>query len=202
MLPLMVDIKGKKVIIFGGGRVAYRKAVQLMNEGANLTIISVEICPEIKELVKEGKVKLLSKEAEAKDCEQAFLVVLATNDASIHQRITRYLPPTMLVTNVSATEKGNCHLPASITRGKLQLSISTNGASPMFAKKIKEEWQSIYDKEYVAYMDFLYEARQLLLHKTTIDLSEKHKLLEEITLPIYRTNHLLRNKWMDECQKL
>jgi len=159
MYPISLKIEGKPCVVAGGGKIAYFKLVSLLQAKAAVTVVSPFIIPEIEQLYDEGKIKLIRKEIEQDDYKDAFLIIAATNEQSINREIYENTKDIKLVNVVSDSELGNFHIPATLTRGKLQISIATGGASPMLAKKIREDLQGTFDESYEEYLEFLYEAR-------------------------------------------
>jgi len=191
MFPLMVDMKDKKCVVAGGGSIALRKVWALLEADARITVISPEICPELEELERKGVIAAVKREVTDVDFEGAFFVVAATNNPQTNHTIASKLSDRMLVTDVSATANGNCHVPASLQRGRLTLSVSTMGASPILAKKIKESWAQEYEEDMGEYLDFLFNAREMI-KKANLTPADKKGLLEEITDNKYRQSSLLR----------
>jgi len=187
MYPLNINMEEKDCVVVGGGKIAYRKISSLISEGANVTIISPEVCPEIETLALEGKIKLKKRSPLEKDFHHAFYIIAATNNEQINDEITTRLSKTKLVLNASSVEKGNCHTPASFKKGRLLLTASTSGASPMLAKKIRDEWSAVYDEYCVEYLDFLYEAREKI-KQLNISSTDKKKLLQELLEEKYKVS--------------
>ncbi|AQQ53580.1 NAD(P)-binding protein [Planococcus lenghuensis] len=184
VIPLMVDLTNKKVVIIGGGRIAKRKVESLLNSGAELTVVSPDILPEINALYLEQKIHWKQKRFESSDLTEAFLAVVATNDEAVNAAVIEAAPPNSLINAASDVIAGNVHFPARFLRGKLTIAISTNGASPMLAKQIKQELESRYDENYEQYVDFLYEARQLL-KQTNLPRHVKDAYLREFLSPSF-----------------
>ena len=162
VIPMMINLTDKKAVVIGGGRIAKRKLESLLNSGAELTVISPDILPEINTLYLEKKIIWKQKRFESSDVAEAFLIVVATNDEKVNAAVIEAAPHNSLVNAASEAEAGNVHFPAHFHRGKLTIAISTNGASPKLAKQVKQDLEARYDENYGQYVDFLYEARQLL----------------------------------------
>ncbi|MCM3217523.1 potassium transporter Trk [Niallia taxi] len=191
MFPLMVDMKNKKCVVAGGGSIALRKVRALLEADARIKVISPEICPELEELERKGVIAAVKREVTDVDFEGAFFVVAATNNPQTNHTIASKLSDRMLVNDVSAIANGNCHVPASLQRGRLTLSVSTMGASPILARKIKESWAQEYEEDMEEYLDFLFNAREMI-KKANLTPADKKGLLEEITDNTYRQSSLLR----------
>ncbi|MGO5012872.1 precorrin-2 dehydrogenase/sirohydrochlorin ferrochelatase family protein [Niallia sp. Sow4_A1] len=201
MISLLVELKDKHCVVVGGGKIAYRKVMMLLEEEAKVTVISPKACSEINELSKDEKIKLVQRKAVEEDFSHAFLTIAATNDMQENRHITQRLKSISLVNDASAYEEGNCQLPASFKKGRLHLSVSTNGASPKLAKRMKEEWQEKYDDNYIAYMDFLYEVRNLLKQKL-LPPEVSHAILEEILDNAYKDSSELRYIYYEKLLNL
>lgn len=162
VIPIMIDLGNKNVVVVGGGKIAERKLDGLLDSKASLTVISPSVTPTIQRWVEEGQIGWKQKKFEPKDAEEAFMLVIATNDPVVNAAAQKAAPPNCLVNASTEAESGNVQFPAHFNRGKLSIIVSTNGASPMLAKKIKHELQEQFDESYEQYLDFLYHARQLL----------------------------------------
>lgn len=200
MLSLMVDLKGKQCVVMGAGSIALRKIKELLKEKAIVTVISPSACQEIVELYTNNKITYIQRKAAIGDGSGAFLVVIATNDFTENQELARHLRSTTLVNVASDAVAGNFHIPSTYKKGKLQLSVSTNGASPKLAKKIKEEWQSQFDDSYIEYVDFLYQVRSIV-KQFNMSVTEKNAILEEILDNQYRESANTREIYYEELLK-
>lgn len=177
--PLMVDLYGRNVVVIGGGRVAERRVHSLLESGASLTIISPEIKESLRDLCKEGLLNWKQKHFVPEDLDEAFFIIVATNNSVVNQAVIHASPPNSLLNVAAGAEQGNVHFPSHFKRGKLSMSISTNGASPLLSAKIKSQLQTTYDKSYGDYVDFLYESRQMIKH-APLTRMEQRLLLKEL----------------------
>lgn len=200
MLPLMVDLTGKNCVVVGAGQIALNKVRSLLKEKAQVTVISLNACEEIKALEARGEIKLLNRKYELEDGASAFLVIAATNDPKENKKIANHLKSTTLVSDASDTQTGNFHIPSNVKRGKLHLSVSTNGASPKLAKRIKEKWELDYDQDYLEYMEFLYKVRSTL-KQLPLSKEEKNSILEEILDNQFKASQKYRNEFYEKLLK-
>lgn len=190
MYPISIKIEGKPCVVAGGGKIAYFKLASLIQAKAKVTVVSPIIIPEIEKLYEDRKIDLVRKEIEYGDYKDAFLIIAATNDQAINRKIYENMKDTKLVNVVSDLEIGNFHIPATLTRGKLQISVATGGASPTLAKKIRDDLKETFDESYEEYLEFLYEARKKIkngafprekkqvLYKEALDKKYKNSLVE------------------------
>lgn len=178
MYAACLNLEGKKVTIVGGGKVAYRKAVTLMKEKCDLHIIAPSFIEGFKELGHE--VNRVFKFYEEGDCADSFLVVAATDDKEINKSIGLYCKRANKLCNVvDNKELSSFIVPSSFRRGALIISVSTGGASPSLAARIKEELELKYDASYEELIDIHERLRSKVL-ETVSDESEKKKILNHL----------------------
>ncbi|MGG0277541.1 NAD(P)-binding protein [Bacillus rhizoplanae] len=195
MYPLTVRIKNKRVVFIGGGRVAAFKIAPLLQEEANITVISRKLDKSLIRLVEEEKIRWFQKEYETSDLADAFLVVAATSDALLNERIANDAAPNQLVNVITNPESGNVHFPAAIHRGKLNIAVSTGGASPKLAKKIRDEIAGKYDDSYEEYVNFLYDVR-MKVKQLQVDKKTQNVLLQEVLKFVYVQNAQQREEFL------
>ncbi|WP_339230846.1 NAD(P)-binding protein [Oceanobacillus sp. FSL K6-2867] len=184
LTPLMVNLSGKNIVLVGGGYVAGRRIQTLLESGAQLTVISPEIGKEVRVHWEKGRIKWIQKHVEPNDLDGAFLIIVATNNPIVNQSIILAAPPNALVNAAADAVKGNVEFPSAFRRGKLAISISTNGASPQLTRKIKEQLQTIYNENYETYVEFLFESRQLI-KRSVLNKMEQKQLLKELLSEVF-----------------
>lgn len=152
-LPLLIDMSGRKVLIFGGGMVGERKA-QLFTGHADLTIISREFTPGILSMQEEKSIELIEADAGSMSNEEldaymegAFLVIPATSSRSINERISSAARAKQILTNL-VDAIGDVTVPSIIQRGELTISISTSGTSPAFSKFLRQRLEEFISPQF------------------------------------------------------
>ena len=178
--PAMLNLKNKKCAVIGGGTVALRKCLTLLECEALIKVISLEFQKEFKEFDPED-VLLINDVFKTQYIEDCFLVIAATEDNDVNREISRYCDENRILVNV-ADEPDLCSFiaPAYIKRGDLVISISTEGKSPALAKKIKEEIGKYYPPEYSEYVETMGLIRTEILKKG-YPLQERMKILSELS---------------------
>jgi precorrin-2 dehydrogenase/sirohydrochlorin ferrochelatase len=179
LYPMFVNLEGKSVLIIGGGKIATRKLKGLITTGAALTVISPTITREMRELIMTYSIDWQERVYRKGDLTEAHLIIAATNDRRVHQLILSEVRDWQWVNIADAAELGNVQLPAHVKRGKLTLAISTEGASPELAKKIKKDLSERYGASYESYLDFLLNCREQI-KKVTINEAEKRRILRRL----------------------
>ncbi|OCB99366.1 Precorrin-2 dehydrogenase [Bacillus amyloliquefaciens] len=160
MLPLHINLGGKKIIIAGGGKVALRRLKTVLPEGSDITVISPEVLPEIKKLADEGRIRWIPRRIEMKDLKPAFFIIAATNDQIVNQEIAANASETQLVNCVSKAEQGSVYMPKIIRKGRIQVSVSTSGASPAHTKRLAENIEPLMTDDLAEEVDRLFEKRR------------------------------------------
>ena len=201
MFPIMLENMDKSaVLLVGGGHVAYHKALNLQRFGIHPTIVSPDFHPSFAELEQQGTVTLVTKEAEWEDVANAFPTLLVTDNEEVNDRLAKKLKDAgKLVVHASNPALGTVQIPAVTTRGKLVISVSTSGASPSLAKKIRTEIAETYDERYEDYLDFLADVRNYA-KRYVADRTDRRNWLKEAIEPIYLHNIEERRTFLDELQ--
>ncbi|MCI2874689.1 NAD(P)-binding protein [Staphylococcus hominis] len=189
-IPLMIDLSQKSIVIVGGGKVATKRASTLIEYCADVHIVSPIISTTLKELLDNENITWSQKEFEPQDVEHADFVVIATNNNEVNTKVLESVPPHALCNHASKAQVGNVTIPSILKRGKLSISVSTNGASPKLSKKMISRISDMYDESYEMYIDFLYESRQLI-KRLSIEPSRKQDLLQ----------HILSDEYLDEVKQ-
>ncbi|MED1596538.1 MULTISPECIES: NAD(P)-binding protein [Bacillus] len=197
MYPLTVRIRNKRVVVIGGGRVASFKIAPLLKEGANIVVVSRGLDKSLMKLVESKKIHWFQKDYEKSDLEDAFLVVAATSDAILNEHIAQDASLNQLVNVITNPESGNVHFPATMHRGKLNVAVSTGGASPKLAKKIRDDIAMKYDETYEDYLDFLYEVR-MKVKQLRLEKRQQNILLQEVLKLEYIRNQQKRGRFLQE----
>ncbi|KEK23690.1 NAD(P)-binding protein [Bacillus gaemokensis] len=200
MYPLTVRIEKKRVVVIGGGKVAGFKIIPLLKEGANIVVVSRELDASLVRLVESKRIRWYQKEYEQGDLEDAFLVVAATSDPVLNEKIAKDASLNQLVNVITNPEIGNVHFPAAIHRGKLNVAVSTGGASPKLAKKIRDDIAVKYDETYEGYLDFLYEVR-MKVRQLKIEKKQQNILLQEVLKTMYVQNPEKRDMFLQELDE-
>jgi precorrin-2 dehydrogenase/sirohydrochlorin ferrochelatase len=188
-LPLNIDVRGMTVLVVGGGAVAERKIMSLLDAGATVRIVAPELTPEITRLVSAGTIKVKIRCYQDSDLTDSFMAVAATNDPQTNHSIAedaRQRGMLVVVTNDPAS--GNCSFPALLRRGDLEVSVSTNGTCPGFAAVVRDFLATVIGEEYGIILSTLAVEREKLLtegcHSTynnQILRSRARELIHEIT---------------------
>ena len=137
--PVYLNLTGKKCLVFGGGPIAEDKIAKLQSTGAQVTIVSPTVTPNLQAWVHRGDFQWQPREYQAGDMEGAFLSIAATNDRQVNHEIFQEAERLgVLINVVDDPEQCTFIAPAVVRRGQVTLAISTGGASPALARKLRE----------------------------------------------------------------
>ncbi|GMK47201.1 precorrin-2 dehydrogenase [Paenibacillus glycanilyticus] len=148
--PVMLQLRGERCVIIGGGRIAERKAIGLMEAGADTVIlVSPRITARLQELVACGSLQWNCRTYEPEDATDARLLFAATDDSGLNRRIADDGRRAGALVNTVDGDAGRGFLnPSVVRRGDLLIAVSATGASPALSARIKRELERQYGEEY------------------------------------------------------
>src|SRR5437764_5311363 len=158
--PIMLDIRRRPVLVIGGNRIAAEKATALAASGARVTVMNPEFCAELLSLAQRDQVMLRYKAYEPGDLAGAFVVVAATEDQQLIEAIWAETQERgQLVNIVDVPARCSFILPSILRRDQLTIAVSTEGASPSLAKRIRHYLETLFPPAYDAYLRLASAAR-------------------------------------------
>ncbi len=164
--PVFLDLRGRPCLVIGGGMVAERKTLTLLEAGADVTIVSPTLTSTLKELSRSGRITHRQKNFEEKDLSGEFLVIAATDASDMNSSAARACKKNNILVNVAVPpEESSFIVPSVVDRGDLLIAVSTSGISPALAKKIRQEIESRYGAEYALFLERLAKIRQQVLEE-------------------------------------
>ncbi len=147
-------------LVVGGGDIGLEKVEGLLACGAAVTLVAPAATPELAELAAEGSIRWERREYRPDDLEGTFLAIAATSDTdvniAVHDDAQRRQ---MLINVVDVPPLCNFILPAIVRTGPLAIAISTSGASPALAKRLKREIAEAYGEPYARLAVMLNDVR-------------------------------------------
>lgn len=147
--PVNLRLEGRRCMVVGGGSVAERKVESLLQAGALVTVISPDLTPVLKDRVVRAEIEWSQRGFAAGDLTDAFIVIGATNDSEVNRAVAAEARQRGALVNIVDTPAlCDFTVPAQVQRGDLVLTVSTNGKSPVFSRRIREEMEELYGPEY------------------------------------------------------
>ena len=158
--PMFVDMTERECLIVGGGNVAYRKVIVMLDFGAKVTVVAEDICDELRKLTtddiasedktgsytanKENRITFIKRRFERKDCDGMEMVIAATDDNALNHEIAEYCKAKDIMVN-AVDQKADCSFifPSYIKEKNLVAAFSSGGNSPVRTQYLKGKEQEI-----------------------------------------------------------
>jgi precorrin-2 dehydrogenase/sirohydrochlorin ferrochelatase len=161
--PIFLDLQARPCLVVGGGEVAERKVHSLLQAGGQVTVISPALTPQLRSWEAERRIAVLLRPYEMGDLDGFALVFAATDDEELQRRIAAEAWEVGVLVNV-VDRPALCSfiVPAIVSRGDLTVAISTSGASPALARKIRQTLEQQFGEEYALVLQVLARVRELV----------------------------------------
>ncbi|SHJ04716.1 precorrin-2 dehydrogenase [Geosporobacter subterraneus DSM 17957] len=178
--PIMIDLEDKCCTIIGGGKVAERKAISLLEYKAKVRIVGPRLTSILAKLAEDKQILWVSRPYQWGDLDNSCLVYVATNDSDVNRLCYQEARQRGVPINiVDSPHLCDFIVPASIQRGDLSVMVSTNGKSPMLSRRIREELEKRYGQEYEEFVDLLGELRERVLNEIE-DIEKRRQIFEAV----------------------
>ena len=147
--PISLNLRGKPVLLVGGGDVAFRKARGLSRTGCRLHVVARSFSPDFQAWLEQSRCHMEQRAYRDGEASRYFLVISATDDAGVNKRVFADAHAADRLINV-ADRPGLCNIfiPARIERGSLQVAISTDGRCPAFARWVRQGLEETIPERY------------------------------------------------------
>ena len=147
--PIFMNLAGRDCLVAGGGRVAARKTTLLVRAKAKVEVVSPQLCDELATLVADGVITHRARHFEDSDMDNKTLVIAATDQQAVNQRISELAHKRHLPVNV-VDQPGLCSfiMPSMIDRSPVQIAISTGGSAPVLARLLRTRLESYVPAAY------------------------------------------------------
>ncbi len=136
LYPLTLNLKNKKVLVVGAGRVALRIIQELIGTGAMITIVAPKVMPEIAQL---DDINIIERPFEAMDTQEAHIVFAATDDPEVNEAVGQTVAQWQWFHDTSFPEACSFYPPEVVRVDDLVISVSTESLDPVLAKHTKEK---------------------------------------------------------------
>ncbi len=169
--PVFLNLTGRSCVIIGGGQIAEGKITKLLDSGAKIIVISPDATHGIRGYAERGDIEFNLRKYEAGDLQGAFLVIAATNDRVVNQEIFEEAEKLGVLLN-AVDDMPRCSFiaPSIVERGPVTIAISTGGASPALARKLRETLTGSHDLNWTEATSALSKVRQVIKDRqVTVD---------------------------------
>ena len=155
-----LKLTGRRCLVVGGGEIGLEKVEGLLACDGKVVLVAPEAVPALEQLAAEGSIDWIRREYRTGDLERTFIAIAATDDTDTNIRVYNEAEErAMLVNIVDVPPLCNFILPAIVRTGPLAIAISTAGASPALAKRIKRQVAEEFGEEYARLAVLLNDVR-------------------------------------------
>lgn len=182
LFPIFLKTETAHFLIVGGGSVGLEKTETLLKQNVNMaiTVVATNFAERLEEIPqKYPNVKLLHRSFEANDLEDKDFVIIATNQPEINQQVRKLAKAQKIKVNAAdQPELCDFYLGSIVNKGHLKIAISTNGKSPVMARRMREYFTEVIPENIDEHIEQLHELRK----KLKGDFEQKLKVLNQATL--------------------
>ena len=179
MYPVSISLDGRRVLIVGGGAVGERRALGVLGSGAAVTVVAPDATAKLTALGGEGALTLLSRAFDAADLDGITLVFACTPTRELNDVVLAAARSAGVLCNDAVDgELGDFVVPAVARVGPLTFAIESGGASPSFAKRLRDELTGLFDERYGKAAETLARVRDIV--KATVPMEHRSAVMERI----------------------
>jgi uroporphyrin-III C-methyltransferase/precorrin-2 dehydrogenase/sirohydrochlorin ferrochelatase len=179
-LPLFLDLRGRRVVVIGGGTIAERKIDLLIQSGAAIEVVAPDITPRLAARVAAGELRHAAREFAPADLDGARLAVAATDAPLVNRAVATAAEARNIFANiVDNAELSTGILPAIVDRSPLVIAIGTEGSAPALARLVRARIESLVDESLGRLAGFLARWRGRIRQRVP-DSAQRRRLYERV----------------------
>lgn len=191
--PMFVDMTERECLIVGGGNVAYRKVMVMLDFGANVTVVAEDICEELRKLIAgdranngwfssdaADRITIIKRKFEQKDCDGMEMVIAATDDNALNHEIAEYCKAKGIMVN-AVDQKADCSFifPSYIKEKNLVAAFSSSGNSPVLTQYLKGKEKEILTPFLGELNEYMGQIREKVIAEYDTE-AERKRVFKEI----------------------
>ncbi len=147
--PIYLNLQGRSAVVLGGGAVAERKVMELLEAEAHVKVVSPDVTLPLRAMAETGRLEWIARTYRSGDLAQACLVIGATNDSIVNEQVRREANALGIPVNVVDDHHDHDFLtPSVLRRGDLTVAISTGGKSSALAARLRQQLEQAIGPEY------------------------------------------------------
>lgn len=178
--PLFLNLKGRPVVVVGGGAVAERKIASLLKTGAAITVISPSLNPRLARWESEKRIIALRRNYRRGDLGRAVLAFAATDHPSVNEAVAREGRQNRIPFNLAdRADSDGFIVPAVFSKGSVTIAVSTGGKSPALAKQIRDYLKECWTGEDQRWVELLARIKRALIKKK-LPLKKRREILNRL----------------------
>lgn len=191
--PMFVDMTERECLIVGGGNVAYRKVMVMLDFGAKVTVVAEDICEELRKLIAgdranngwfssdaADRITIIKRRFEQKDCDGMEMVIAATDDNALNHEIAEYCNAKGIMVN-AVDQKADCSFifPSYVKEKNLVAAFSSSGNSPVLTQYLKGKEQAILTPFLGELNEYMGQIREKVIAEYDTE-AERKRVFKEI----------------------
>lgn len=191
--PMFVDMTERECLIVGGGNVAYRKVMVMLDFDAKVTVVAEDICDELRKLIAgdranngwfssdaADRITIIKRKFEQKDCDGMEMVIAATDDNALNHEIAEYCKAKGIMVN-AVDQKADCSFifPSYIKEKNLVAAFSSSGNSPVLTQYLKGKEQEILTPFLGELNEYMGQIREKVIAEYDTE-AERKRVFKEI----------------------
>ena len=177
--PIFLTISGKSCLVVGGGIIATRKAGDLVETGAHVTVVAETPCDDILGMARTGMITLYRRRFVPEDVSGMFLVYAATDDGPANELVAYSARrDNILVNVVDNPSLSDFNSGSALKRGPLRIAVSTSGMSPSLAREIRMKLEGQFSGDFGEYVSAAGECRKQLLADISLVDEKRRRALD------------------------
>jgi len=162
--PIYLNLKERRVLVVGAGKIALQKLGALVACQARVQVVAPDGLPDIRRLARDGKIKWSRRPYKASDMKGTALVIAATDDQALQKRVAEQARSRGIWVNVvDVPPLCDFIAPAIVSRGDIQIAISTGGAAPALAKHLRKKLEALLGQDYADFVKMVRKLRPKIL---------------------------------------
>lgn len=159
--PITLEMSGRRAVVIGAGPVAARKVQALQDAGARVTVIAEHVQPALQEAFHLPHVELVLSPYQKAYLVGATLAIAATSDTTLNRQVFTDCQELEILCNVvDQPELCDFYVPAVVTRGSLQIAVSTDGHCPAYAGHLRKKLEELFTETHGRFVEALEQARR------------------------------------------
>ncbi len=179
---ISLDIQGRLCVVIGGDDAASDKTERLLASGAKVIVVNPTLNVPLKKLAASGKIIHRGRHFRSTDTQDAFLILNMLRDETDLAKSLFELAQTerFLVWSIDQPDRSNFMMPAVVERGALRVAISTSSTAPALASVLRQNFESLFDDEFVEFLDWLGSRRTDLQKNEPSDAQRREQLKKAV----------------------
>lgn len=193
MYPIYLRrLSERKTVLIGGNEEAENKAAELLRREANLTVINRRLTKRLAVWAEEGRFTWIRRQYRTGDLEGAFMAIVAEYEGDLNERVYREARERDILVNVmDDIPHANFAFGSIVHRGPLTISISTGGAAPALAVRLRQRFEKEFGPEYGSFLEFMKKLRTpMARHHPQFETRKKlwYELIDSEVLSLFGEN--------------